>query len=106
MRRSIPRNNPAAQTASAAGTKNNKAFRVASGKLSARHPSVFGVSRRPSALTSSHKPMTQADCGHAACQRQMYRPTKIEKASASAKYELRQAGRLEVNSAARLLDRR
>jgi hypothetical protein len=82
---SIPRKIPITQIPSAAGKKNRPARFVATHKLSARHPSVFGVSLRNTALAPSHTTNTHHDAGTCTCNFQMYNPTYPTKQTASAR---------------------
>ena len=86
---SIPRNSPIRQIATEVPAKNQKARRVARPRLSSRHPSVLGVSRRRRKLTASHTKNTRQDQDTAACSRQMYQPTKAPNAKASTRHETR-----------------
>ena len=68
--------------------KKGIAFRVAAQRLSALHPSVFGVSLLANTLTTIHAASTHHDRGDAACQRQIYIATSAANASASARYQM------------------
>jgi len=103
---SIPKNNPAPQTAALAPAKNPHAFRVAAQRLSPRHPIVFGVSCRSKKLATSHTTNTHQVAGSSACPRQMYHPTYATNPNASIRQESRCALQFTVNSPPRIRFRR
>ena len=72
---SIPRKTPITQIPSAARKKNHPALFVAAPKLSACHPSVFGVSLLNTALALNHTTKTHHDEGTCTCNFQMYSAT-------------------------------